>query len=435
VDAKAMIEGCRAHSLFTWSRGRDVDPLPVVGAQGVWLQCAEGERLLDFNSQSMNAHLGHAHPRLVAAIKAQADQLVSAAPAWATEVRARVSAKLAAVLPGDLNKLLYTLGGAEANENAVRMARAVTGRQKILSRYRSYHGATSGAIQLTGDPRRWHNEPGAPGFIHLLDAQPYGFSFAGTAAEQAAAQLRYTAEVIAMEGPQTIAAMVLEPVPGTNGVLPFVPGYLRDLKALLSRHGILMICDEVMTGFGRTGPMFAVQHDDVVPDMMTLAKGISGAHLPFGAVAVSDAIAAHFEDHVLWGGLTCNAYPLGLAVAEEVLTVIRDEGVLENVRARGEQLAAGLDALVAKHAVVETARSVGLLGMVDLVPHGEGALAAFNQTHPHLPALKAALRRLGLVTFARWRHVCCMPPLVISEAELAQGLQILDAALSELPTN
>jgi taurine--2-oxoglutarate transaminase len=237
-----------------------------------------------------------------------------------------------------------------------------------------------------------------------------------------------------MEGPATIAAMVLEPIPGTNGVLPFAPGYLRDLKALLAGHGILMICDEVMTGFGRTGPMFAVEHDGVVPDMMTLAKGMSGAHLPLGAVAVSDPIADHFEDHKLWGGLTCNAYPLGLAVAEEVLAVIADEQVLENVRARGEQLAVGLDTLVARHPIVEAARSVGLLGMIDLVPHTDDPLAAYDTEHPKLAALKAALRRRGLTTFARWRHICCMPPLVISETELAQGLSILDAALEETAT-
>jgi len=428
-----MVEACRAHTLYTWSANAHVSPLPVVGAEGSYVHLADGRRLLDWNAGAMSVHVGYGDPRVREAMKRQLDELPFAVAGAATPVRARLGRLLAATLPGDIDKFLFCSSGAEANENAIRMARAVTGRPKILARYRSYHGSTAGAIQLTGDPRRWPNEPGMPGVIHVLDPQPYAYSFGATEEDRARNNLAYLREVIEAEGPHTIAAVFIEPVTGTNGVLPPPPGYLAGLRALCDEHGILLVADEVMTGFGRTGKWFAFEHGEILPDIVTMAKGVTSSYAPLGVVGMRPHVAAFFDEHVYWGGHTYNAHPLGLAAAEAVIGILRDDGLVERSARLGVTLREGLDRLRASHPSVGAVRSLGLFGMIDLQRDRQGTpMSPLNQTSAPVVAFKRRLLEEGLLAHTRWANVMCAPPLTISEDDLALGLDILDRALGEL---
>src|ERR671935_214510 len=297
-----MIALTKKHTIFEWSAQSKVDPIPVARAKGIYFWTPEGKRFLDFNSQLMCVNIGHGDERVIRAIQRQVETLAYANPFMATEPRARLGAKLAEITPGDIDVFFFTNGGAEANENAIKLARLATGRHKIVARYRSYHGATAGSLTLTGDPRRWAVEPGMPGVVHVLD--PYhGLARGWDTAEQSLAMLE---EVIQLEGPHTIAAFILESVTGTNGVLVPPDGYLQGVRALCSRYGILMICDEVMAGFGRTGEWFAINHWNVVPDMICMAKGLTSAYVQLGAVGMRRAVADAFKDKVFYGGLPHN---------------------------------------------------------------------------------------------------------------------------------
>ena len=430
MNSEEMIRACKQHTLYTWAKNDAVQPLPIARAEGVWLYSPEGERWLDFNSQLMCVNIGHAHPKVIQAIKNQLDELVYTYPGTATAVRARVGMLLAEVFPGDLNTFFFTLGGAEANENAVKMARAYTGRFKILSRYRSYHGATHVGMQMTGDPRRWPTEPGAPGFIRVMDPRPYDFSFGDTDEERTANNLRYLEEVIMYEGPEHIAAMFIETVTGTNGILPPPKGYLKGLRALLDKYGILLVTDEVMCGFGRTGKMFAFEHDDVLPDIVTAAKGLTSAYIPLGVVAVRDKIAQYFRENVFWGGLTYNSHAVGLAAAEAAVRVLIDEGLVENAARMEKVMRAEMDRLVAKHPSAKEGRCIGLFGMMDVQKNAKGdPIAPYNGGHPAMAKLGTFFRENGLFTFVRWGSFMCNPPLSITEDELHQGFAIIDRGL------
>lgn len=430
MDSKEMIEACLAHTMYSWAASGKVSPLPIERAEGVYLYGPDGQRWLDFNSQLMSVNIGHSHPKVVEAIKKAADGLIYAFPGTATEPRARLGRRLAELVPGNINTFFFTLGGAEANENALRAVRAYTGRNKILSRYRSYHGATQACLQLSGDPRRWQAEPGPPGFIKVLDPSPYNYRFGATDEEIVDNNLRYLEEVITMEGPDTIAAMFIEPVTGTNGILPPPAGYLSGLRALLDRYGILLVCDEVMAGWGRTGRLFAFEHGDIVPDIVTMAKGLTSSYVPLGAMGVSDPIAAHFKDNVFWGGLTYNAHPFACAVALAAVDVLVGEGMVENAARMGELMKKGIATLTAKHPSVKGGRSIGLFGMVDIQRNVKGEpLAPFNGSHPAMLEFSARLRERGLFTFVRWGSFMCNPPLCITEEQLAEGFGIIDEAL------
>ena len=430
MSSEEMVALCKQHSMWTWSAGKSVNPLPIARAEGIYLYTPEGERIIDFNSQLMSVNIGHGHPAVRAAMKRQVDELLYVFPAAATEIRARVSKKLADLVPGDLNTFFYTLGGAEANENAIKAARQFTGRSKILARYRSYHGATNGCMQLTGDPRRWANEPGMPGVVHVMDPNPYDYSFGTSDAEKVANNLRYLEEVITYEGGQNIAAMFIETVTGTNGILPPPAGYLQGLKALLDRHGILLVCDEVMCGFGRTGKMFAFEHADIVPDIVTFAKGLTSSYAPLGCMAVSDRIAAHFAENVFWGGLTYNSHCLGLATAEAVIDVMADEGLVDNAVKQGAVMRAEMDRLQAKHPSMREGRQIGLFGMIDLQKNAAGEpMAPYNGTSPAMQALGKHFRASGLFTFVRWGSFMCNPPLCITEEQLLEAFAIVDRGL------
>ncbi len=422
-----MIALTKRHTLYEWSAQSKVDPIPVAGAKGSYFWTPEGKRYLDFNSQLMCVNIGHGHPKVIEAIARQAETLAYANPFMATEPRARLAAKLAEITPGDIDVFFFTNGGAEANENAIKLARFYTGRHKIMARYRSYHGGTAGAITLTGDPRRWAAEPGIPGVVHVLD--PYhGIQRGWDSADDALANLE---ETIQLEGPNTIAGFILETVVGTNGVLVPPDGYLQGVRELCDRYGILMIADEVMAGFGRTGKWFAVDHWGVVPDLITMAKGLTSAYVQLGAVGMRREIADSFKDRVFYGGLTYNSHPLACATALAAIEVLEDEGLIDRAAQMGERLKMHHDQLAARHPSVGATRSIGLFGVVELVRNRQTMepMAPFNGTSDEMVALGRRFREDGLYTFTRWNYFHTNPPLTISEEELAEGFAIIDRAL------
>jgi taurine--2-oxoglutarate transaminase len=419
---------CRKHSIFEWSVQSKVDPIPVARSQGVYFWTPEGKRFLDFNSQLMCTNIGHSHPRVVKAIQDQAATLAYANPFMATEPRARLGAKLAEIAPGDMDTFFYTNGGAEAVENAIRIARVVTGRHKIAVRYRAYHGGTAGALSLTGDPRRWASEPGIPGVVRIPDFHKWGRKDPETA-EQALADVE---DIVRYEGGHTIAAIIVETVVGTNGILIPPDGYMQGLRALCDRHGILLICDEVMAGFGRTGRWFAVDHWDVVPDLMTMAKGLTSAYVQLGAVGMRPAIARVFQDKAFPGGLTYNSHPLACAAALATLAVYEDEDLLENARKMGAVLNERMRDIASRHPSVGAHRNIGLFGIVELVRNQKTyePMAPYNGASDEMTALGRFFREKGLYTFVRWNTFFTNPPLVITEAQLMEGLDVIDEALA-----
>ena len=417
----------KKHTIFEWSPQETFDPLPVAKAKGVYFWTPDGKRYLDFNSQLMCVNIGHADDRVVRAIQEQAAVLPYANPFLATAPRAKLGAKLAEIAPGDIDVFFFTNGGAEANENAFKIARAFTGRQKILARYRSYHGATAAAINATGDPRRW-SQPPMPGVVHVLD--PYHGIERGW--ETAAQSLAYLEEVIQLEGPQTIAAFILESVTGTNGILVPPDGYMQGVRALCDKYGILMICDEVMSGFGRTGAWFAIDHWNVVPDIITMAKGLTSAYVQLGAVGMRQPIADHFQKTAFPSGLTYNSHPLACATALATIAVIEEDRLVERARETGKLMAQMLGDIVSRHPSVGAVRSIGLFGIVELVKNRQTMepMAPFNGTSPEMAALSKFFRDEGLYTIVRWNYFFTNPPLPITEDELREGFSIISRALT-----
>jgi len=417
----------KQHTISEWAVQGTVDPVPVARAKGVHFWTPEGTRFIDFNSQLMSVNIGHGDPRVIAAITEQLQKVTYVTPSgMTTEVRARLGAKLAEIMPGDIDAFFFTNGGAEANENAIKIARAVTGRQKILARYRSYHGATAGAVAATGDPRGW-NQPPMPGFVHVLD--PYHGVARGW--DDAATSLRYLEEVIQLEGPHSIAAFILEPVTGTNGVLIPPDGYLQGVRALCDKYGILMIADEVMSGFGRTGAWFAVDHWGVVPDLITIAKGLTSSYIPLGAVGLRRHLADHFKDKAFPGGLTYSSHPVACAAALATLAVYEEDGLIAKAKQTGELLRSLHADLAARHPSVGATRSIGLFGVIELVRNRQTMepIAPFNGTSPEMTALAAFFRAQGLFTFVRWNYFFTNPPLIITEDQLREAFAIIDRGL------
>ena len=427
MTGKEIVELSKKHTLYEWSAQSKVDPIPVARAKGIYFWTPEGKRFIDFNSQLMSVNIGHGDERVIRAITEQASTLAYANPFMATEVRARLGEKLAQISPGDVDTFFFTNGGAEANENAIKLARFVTGRHKIIARYRSYHGATAGAISLTGDPRRWAVEPGMPGVIHVLD--PYHGIERGW--ESAESSLALIEETIQLEGSHTIAAFILEPVTGTNGILVPPDGYLEGIRKLCDKYGILVIADEVMSGFGRTGEWFAVDHWRVVPDLITMAKGLTSSYIPLGAVGMRQHIARHFDDKVFYGGLTYNSHPMGCATALATIGVYEEDNLIENARKMGKAMKElGAD-LQKKHRSVGAVRSIGLFGVVELVrsQRTRQPMAPFNGTSDEMVALGRFFRENGLYTFVRWNTFFTNPPLCINEEQLREAFAIIDRGL------
>jgi taurine--2-oxoglutarate transaminase len=427
MTGQEMVDLTRKHTLFEWSAQSKVDPIPVARAKGIYFWTPEGKRFIDFNSQLMSVNIGHGDERVIQAIAEQASTLAYANPFMATEARARLGAKLANITPGDIDTFFFTNGGAEANENAIKIARFFTGRHKILARYRSYHGATAGAIALTGDPRRWAVEPGLPGVVRVLD--PYHGIERGW--ESAESSLNMIDETIQLEGPHTIAAFILEPVTGTNGILVPPDGYLEGVRKLCDKYGILMIADEVMSGFGRTGKWFAVDHWNVVPDLLCIAKGLTSSYIPLGAVGMRQHIARHFDDKVFYGGLTYNSHPMGCATALANIRVYEEDNLIDNSRQMGMIMKSLGAELQAKHPSVGAVRSIGLFGIVELIRDRKTRqpMAPFNGTSQEMVALGKFFRENGFYTLVRWNTFFTNPPLCINEQQMREAFAIIDKGL------
>ncbi len=421
--------------LHSWSVQSQLNPLPVAGAEGRYFWDYEGKRYLDFASQLVNVSIGHQHPKIVAAIKEQADKLCTIGPPMATEPRSTLARMLAEVTPGDLSMAFFTNGGAEANENAIKLARWATGRQKIIARYRSYHGATGGAVTLTGDPRRWAAEPGIPGVVRMFDPYTYRCPAGHPDPCPVCTGAPHLEEILQYEGAHTVAAVILETVTGTNGLIVPPDGYLQSIREVCDRHGILLIADEVMAGFGRTGKWFAVEHWDVVPDIITLAKGINSGYVPLGAMVISQALSEWVQDKLFAGGLTYSGHPLACAAGVASIEAFREEGIVEHAAAMEPEFRAGLNALAEKHPSIGEVRGLGCFWGLELVKNRETRepLVPFNGSGeaaaPVARLAKAALER-GLYLMTHWNVIMVCPPLTVTSEELAEGLAILDDVLS-----
>jgi taurine--2-oxoglutarate transaminase len=434
IKAQELIDLNRRYTFFSWSVQSAAKPLAVVEAKGCYFWDADGKRYLDFSSQLMNVNTGHQHPKVVGAIKEQAEKLCYAYPGMATQPRGELGKLLAEVTPGDLTKTFFTLGGAEAVDNAIKLARLYTGRQKIVTRYRSYHGATYGAISATGDPRRLPVEPGIPGIVRVFDPYCYRCVFGQEPETCHRECITHIEEVVKFEGPEDVAALLLEGVTGTSGI--FVPpdDYWPRLREMCDKYGILLISDEVMSGFGRTGEWFAVDNWQTVPDMMVMAKGLTSGHVPMGAVVVSRSIADHFEDRYLPLGLTYSAHTLAAAAGVATIKAYQEDGLIENSRQMGQILGQGLEALKEKHPSVGDVRYIGLFSIIELVKDKETRepLAPWNAKAEELGVMAdvlPALRQRGLSTFVKWNWIFVVPPLCINEKELREGLDIIDEVL------
>ncbi|GAA3203908.1 aspartate aminotransferase family protein [Dactylosporangium siamense] len=426
----------RAHVFHSWSAQRALDPVVVTGGLGSTFWDAEGTRYLDFSSQLVNLNLGHQHPKVVAAIQEQAATLCTIAPSFANPTRSEAARLIAEVAPGDLSHVFFTNGGTEANEHAVKMARLTTGRHKVLAAYRSYHGATTGSITLTGDPRRWANEPAMPGVVRFFGPYPYRSSFHSDSAEQETQRaLQHLEEVFTFEGPHTIAAVILETVVGTNGILVPPPGYLKGVRELCDKHGVLLICDEVMSGFGRCGEWFAVDRWGVVPDLITFAKGVNSGYVPLGGVILGEKVYETFAERPFPGGLTYSGHPLACAAAIATIEVMRDERIPERVRDLGERVVGPrLEKLRDRHPSVGEVRGLGLFWAIELVRDRETRemLVPYNASGAAAKPMAdviAACKARGVWPFTHFNRVHVVPPLVVTEEELLQGIDAIDDAL------
>ncbi|MDO3646121.1 aspartate aminotransferase family protein [Nocardia mangyaensis] len=433
-DAARTYELDRRHVFHSWSAQAHLTPTVLTAAEGCYVWDGEGNRLLDFSSMMVNTNIGHQHPKVVAAIQAQAGKMCTVAPHFANDARSEAARLISERTPGELDTIFFTNGGADAVEHAVRMARLHTGRSKVLTRYRSYHGGTETAVNLTGDPRRWPNDHGNAGVVHFFGPFLYRSEFhAHDEAQETERALSHLARTIEMEGPATIAAIVLESVPGTAGIMVPTPEYLRGVRELCDRYGIVFIADEVMSGFGRTGKWFAIQHFDVVPDLLTFAKGVNSGYVPLGGVAISPAIAASFAERPYPGGLTYSGHPLAAAAAVATITAMHEEGIVDNALDIGTRvLGPGLRDLAARHPSIGEVRGIGVFWAIELVRDRvtREPLAPYGGTSPAMTELVAACRAGGVLPFVNFNRLHVVPPCVISEAEAKEGLAILDQALN-----
>ena len=415
-----------AHNFYSWSIQSAISPMVVSHASGMYVWDMEGNKYLDFSSQLVNVNIGHSHPKVVAAIKDQVEKLATVSPASSSEPRIHAATRIIDRAGPGFQKVFFTNGGADANENAIRAARIFTGKNKVLSTYRSYHGNTGAAIVATGDWRRQPNEY-ATGHVHFFGPFLYRSEFwATTEAEETARALHHLERVIQAEGPDTIAAVLLEAVPGTAGIMVPPPGYLKGVKEICDRYGILFIMDEVMSGFGRTGHWFAFQGHDVVPDMITFAKGVNSGYVPVGGVVFSDALSTFFDDTMFPGGLTYSGHPLAMASIVAALDAMTDEGMLENATAMGENyLRPGLAALAAKHPMIGEVRGLGCFFALDLVADPVTRKPVDAQT---MGALKSEILARGMLPFVVDNRIHVVPPLIVTPAEIEQALTIYDDA-------
>lgn len=424
LSTKDIVKLNKEYTLFSWSVQSATDPIPISRAQGVYFWDSDGKRYIDFSSQLMNMNIGHQHPKVIKAIQDQAAQLCYAHPGMATEARGLLGQKIAEVAPGNLNKTFFCLGGAEANENAIKIARFYTGRNKILARYRSYHGATHGAIALTGDYRRLPVEPAMPGVVHFLDPFCYRCPFGWRIENCHRECISHVEEVINYEGSDRIAAIIMEGVTGSNGLIVPPDDYWPRVREICNKYGILLISDEVMSGWGRTGKWFAVDNWNVVPDIITTAKGITSGYVPLGAVIVSEPIAEYFEDKMLWCGLTYSGHPLACAAGIATIDVYTEDGLLQNANKVGKYLGKRLEKIKQNHPSVGDVRYIGLFTAIEIVSD--------KKTKKPIDPLTETgkfLRDNGLFTFIFHNVIFVVPPLCINQSQIDEGLSIVDKAL------
>lgn len=435
-DAARTYELDRRHVFHSWSAQAELDPMVITRAQGSYVWNGEGKQLLDFSSQLVNTNIGHQHPEVVEAIAEQARRLATVAPQHANDQRSEAARLVAERTPGDLNRIFFTNGGADANEHAVRMARHVTGRPKVLSRYRSYHGGTETAINLTGDPRRWANDGAAAGVVHFTGPYLYRSPFyATTEAEECQRALAHLEQVIELEGPQTLAAVLLEAIPGTAGIMMPPPGYLAGVRELCDRHGIMLIVDEVMTGFGRTGAWFVANDEGVVPDLLTFAKGVNSGYVPLGGVAIGNRVDDYFAHRPYPGGLTYSGHPLACASAVATINVMERDGINDNARRIGaEVIGPELARFAERHPSVGEVRGRGVFWAIELVTDQttRTPVAPTGGSSPVMAEAVRTAKSLGLLPFTNSSRVHVVPPCTVTEAETREGLQIVDQMLTRV---
>jgi taurine---2-oxoglutarate transaminase len=434
INAQQVANDAREYLLSPWSVQSTVKPLVIAGGEGSWLIEAGGRRILDFSSQLVNTNIGHQHPKVVAAIKEQAEKMCFVTSPFVNDATTELAKMLAEIMPGTLSKTMFTTGGTEAVDTAIKIARLATGRQKIISRYRSFHGGTFGGMSIGGDMRRWANEPGIPGTVKILDPYCYRCSFGQAGSESCQMEcLKHVEEIIWYEGPQYIAAIFTEGIVGSNGIIVPPDGYMQGLRRLCDKYGILLVVDEVMSGFGRTGEWFAANNWNIEPDIMTFAKGVNSGYVPLGGVAVNERVANYFEDHMFWGGLTYSGHALACAAGIATINVYKEENLIQRSKEMGKKLLAKLEVLKDKHPSVGDVRGMGLFCAIELVKDKSSRemLVQWNGPDQSLTGkIKAALIQRNVYAFGRWNTFFIAPPLIVTEEELDFGVKAFDEALT-----
>jgi len=434
--SQQIIQDNLDYTLFSWSKQKGITPIAVKYAEGVYLYDYDGKRYIDFSSGLINVNIGHGNQRITKAVMEQMQEVSYITPSCVTKARGELGKKLAEITPEGLNKTLFTTGGAEAIESAIKLARLYTGRHKIITRYRAFHGASYGAMTAGGDPRKLASDAQqAPNIIHVEDPYCYRCPWGQHPDGCTRLCIEHVERIVEFEGPENIAAILMEGESGSSGCIKYPPGYLKAIRKICDKHGILFIADEVMSGFGRTGKWFGVDYHEVVPDMIATAKGITAGYLPLGALIVSDAIAHHFDDKVLWLGLTYSAHPVCCAAGLETLKIYEDENLLENAQAMGKYIDEQVEVLKDKHASIGDWRNTGLLGCLELVKNKQTkeAMAPFNAKPEEMVIMNkvaAKLKELSMYAFVRWNYVFIAPPLCITKEQVDEGLAIISEALS-----
>ena len=435
-ETKEIIQDNLDYTLFSWSKQKDINPIAVQRAEGVYLYDYDGKRYIDFSSGLINVNIGHGNPRVAEAVMRQMQEVSYVTPSCVTRVRGELGKKLAAITPGNLKKTLFTVDGASAIDNAIKLARLYTGRHKIITRYRAFHGASYGAMSAGGDPRKLPSDgQQAPNFVHVEDPYCYRCPWDKEISSCGRQCVSHIERVIEFEGPANIAAILMEGESGTSGCIKYPPDYLKKIRALCDKHGILLILDEVMSGFGRTGKWFAAELHGIVPDMIATAKGITAGYLPLGALIVTDKIADHFNDKVLWLGLTYSAHPVACAAGLEVLKIYEDENLIDNAAAMGRYIDQQVALLQQRHPCIGDFRNTGLLGCIEVVKNRrtKEPMAPYNAGPVEMTIMNqvaARLRQLGMYAFVRWNYVFICPPLSITREQIDEGLAMISDALT-----
>ncbi len=436
-EREAILKNNLDHTIFSWSKQSGLNPLNIKSAKGVYLFDRSGKKILDFSSQLMNVNIGHGHPKVTEAVMKQMNEVSYVHPGMITEARGKLGRKLAEITPGTLSRTFFTNGGTEAVEHAIKLARLYTGRHKIITLYQSYHGATYGALSASGDPRGLaHDSQGVPNIIHVENPyfyrDPWNSKTPEECAENAAAHLE---RIVKYEGPQYIAAILMEGESGSSGCIKYPPGYWKKVKAIADKYGILTIADEVMSGFGRTGKWFGINHHDVTPDIMCMAKGITSGYIPLGGLIVREEIIKHFDDKPLPIGLTYSAHAVACAAANAVLEIYEAENLIENAAKMGAYIDQQIEKLKQKHPSIGDYRNTGLLGCIELVKNRKTkeSMAPWNASPAEMEIMNkvaAKISELGMFTFVRWNWIFTAPPLCITKDEMDEGIEIISKAIA-----